>query len=243
MKNDIKLSLIVPVFNAEKFIVKNLIKLQNLVNEIEKNFEIIVINDGSNDSTIKRLKYFKKAKKIKIFNKRENLGKGAAIKLGLKKAFGEYLIFIDCDLPYLSSLPKIYFEIKNKYDIAIATREKNLQKRKFYNLNFFTRRVISTMLSKIINIFIVKDFPDTQAGLKGFKGKHKRKILTYRTNKFLFDVEILRNAKKNDLKLKKIYVRHYPSNYTEKNLTSSKFYFFVLRDLLFILILIFLRKI
>ena len=140
-------------------------------------------------------------------------------------------------------MPKIYFEIKNKYDIAIATREKNLQKRKFYNLNFFTRRVISTTLSKIINIFIVKDFPDTQAGLKGFKGEHKKKILTYRTNKFLFDVEILRNAKKNDLKLKKIYVRDHPSNYTEKNLTSSKFYFFVLRDLLFIIILIFLRKI
>lgn len=243
MKKNIKLSLIVPVFNAEKFIIKNLIKLQNLTNKIEKNYEIIVINDGSYDTTVKKLNYFKKAKKIKIFNKSENLGKGGAIKYGLKKALGKYLIFIDCDLPYLSALPNIYFNIKNKYDIAIATREKNLQKRKFYNLNFFARRLISTMLSKIINIFIVNDFPDTQAGLKGFKEKHKKKILTYKTNKFLFDTEILRNAKKIGLKIKKIYVKDYPNNYTSKYLTSGKFYLSVLKDLLLILTLIFLRKI
>ena len=51
MKSKFNLSIVVPVYNAEKFIIKNLIKLQKIIEKIEKNFEIIIVNDGSNDST------------------------------------------------------------------------------------------------------------------------------------------------------------------------------------------------
>ena len=49
MKSKFNLSIVVPVYNAEKFIIKNLIKLQKIIEKIEKNFEIIIVNDGSND--------------------------------------------------------------------------------------------------------------------------------------------------------------------------------------------------
>ena len=62
MKSNVNLSLLVPVYNAEKFIIKNLKKLQKTAEKIEKNFEIIIVNDGSNDSTYKKLKQFKKIK-------------------------------------------------------------------------------------------------------------------------------------------------------------------------------------
>ena len=142
----------------------------------------------------------------------------------------------------MASLPKIYIQLKNKHDLVIATREKNLNK-KYYNLNFFVRRVFSSVLSGIINIFIVNGFPDTQAGLKGFNFKYKNKILKYKTNKFLFDAEILRIVKKNNLKLKKIYVKDFPNYYTSENLLNIKFYFFVLIDLIYILTLILFKKI
>ena len=108
MKSNVNLSLLVPVYNAEKFIIKNLKKLQKTAEKIEKNFEIIIVNDGSNDSTYKKLKQFKKNKKLKIFDRPQNFGKGSAIKYGGRKANGKYLIFIDCDLPYLASLQNLY---------------------------------------------------------------------------------------------------------------------------------------
>ena len=52
MKSNVNLSLLVPVYNAEKFIIKNLKKLQKTAEKIEKNFEIIIVNDGSNDRYI-----------------------------------------------------------------------------------------------------------------------------------------------------------------------------------------------
>ena len=85
MKSKFNLSIVVPVYNAEKFIIKNLIKLQKIIEKIEKNFEIIIVNDGSNDSTYEILEQLKKNKKIKIFHKHQNLGKGSAIKFGGKK--------------------------------------------------------------------------------------------------------------------------------------------------------------
>ena len=60
MKSKFNLSIVVPVYNAEKFIIKNLIKLQKIIEKIEKNFEIIIVNDGSNDSTYEILEQLKK---------------------------------------------------------------------------------------------------------------------------------------------------------------------------------------
>ena len=65
------------------------------------------------------------------------------------------------------------------------------------------------MLSNFIGFltcqFIISEFPDTQAGLKGVRSTYRKKIFNYKTNGFLFDIEILNKAKKNNLKIKKFY--------------------------------------
>ena len=91
----IKVSVIVPVYNVEKYISKC---LESLVNQTLKEIEIIAVNDGSPDNSQKIIDKFQKkySKKIKSFIK-DNEGQGSARNLGLKYAKGEYISFVDSD--------------------------------------------------------------------------------------------------------------------------------------------------
>ena len=91
----IKVSVIVPVYNVEKYIDKC---LDSLVNQTLKDIEIIVVNDGSPDNSQKIIdKYVKKyPNKVKSFIK-ENGGQGSARNLGMEYAKGEYISFVDSD--------------------------------------------------------------------------------------------------------------------------------------------------
>lgn len=90
----VKYSFIVPVYNTEKYLERC---LDSLVNQTLKDFEIIVVNDGSTDDSKKIIsKYEKKYKNIKVINQK-NQGLSMARNNGVKEANGEYLIFIDSD--------------------------------------------------------------------------------------------------------------------------------------------------
>lgn len=90
----IKVSIIVPVYNVEKYIEKC---LDSLANQTLKEIEIIIVNDGSPDNSQKKIdKYVKKHKNMKSFIK-ENGGLSDARNYGIKKATGEYIAFVDSD--------------------------------------------------------------------------------------------------------------------------------------------------
>ena len=86
------ISIIVPIYNAEKYIEKC---LNSLVNQTKKELEFILVNDGSTDNTESIIKKYKD-KRIKYF-KNKNQGIGKTRNFGIKKATGEYLMFIDSD--------------------------------------------------------------------------------------------------------------------------------------------------
>ena len=88
------ISIIMPIYNSENFIKES---LNSLINQTFKNFEIICVNDGSTDNTLKILKEFKKKdKRIHIITQ-NNMGAGFARNIGMKKAKGDYLMFLDSD--------------------------------------------------------------------------------------------------------------------------------------------------
>ena len=93
IEND-KISIIIPIYNSEQFINKC---LDSTINQTYKNIEIICINDGSTDNSLKILKqYQKEDNRIKIIDKK-NQGVSAARNDGLKKVTGEYITFVDSD--------------------------------------------------------------------------------------------------------------------------------------------------
>ena len=83
----VKVSVIIPVYNGEKFIEKC---INSILNGTYQNFELIVINDGSKDNSLKVLKKFDKNKKIRIYSQK-NHGASYTRNIGLKKAIGKYV--------------------------------------------------------------------------------------------------------------------------------------------------------
>ena len=79
------LSIIIPIFNEEKRLIKSLNKIKKFIKN--KKIEVIFVNDGSGDLSKKIIQNFvKKNKKINIINLRKNVGKGGALKKGIKRA-------------------------------------------------------------------------------------------------------------------------------------------------------------
>ena len=88
------ISVIVPVYNQEKYLKSC---LESIINQTYSNLEIIVVNDGSTDSTLDILnEYASKDSRIIVLNK-ENGGVSAARNTGIRKSTGEYIAFVDSD--------------------------------------------------------------------------------------------------------------------------------------------------
>lgn len=113
----IKVSVIVPIYNVEKYLSKC---LDSIVNQTLRDIEIICINDGSTDNSLKILKeYSKRDNRIKIINK-DNAGLSAARNSGMEIASGKYIGFIDSDdWIDLDFFEKLY-NSATKYDADIA---------------------------------------------------------------------------------------------------------------------------
>ena len=90
---EIKVSVIIPVYNVEKYIKQC---LESVINQTLKDIEIIVVNDGTKDNSMKIVEEYLSDKRIKIINK-ENGGLSSARNAGMREAQGKYIYFIDSD--------------------------------------------------------------------------------------------------------------------------------------------------
>ena len=115
----IKISVIIPIYNTEKYIKEC---LNSIINQTLKEIEIICINDGSTDNSLKILEqYAQKDKRIIILNQ-ENSGSAIARNKAINIAKGEYLSFIDSDdYVDLSYLEKLYNATNNSINEVVAT--------------------------------------------------------------------------------------------------------------------------
>ena len=86
------ISIIVPIYNAEKYLNKC---IKSLINQTKKELEFILVNDGSTDSSEEIIKTYKD-KRIKYF-KNKNQGIGKTRNFGIEKATGKYIMFLDSD--------------------------------------------------------------------------------------------------------------------------------------------------
>ncbi len=100
IKANSKISIIIPVYNVEKYLEEC---LDSIINQIYENIEIICVNDCSTDNSEKILtSYAKKDNRIKVINQTKNEGAGIARNIALKIAKGEYIFYVDGD-DYISS--------------------------------------------------------------------------------------------------------------------------------------------
>ena len=121
MKDENKdlVSIILPCYNAEKYIEKC---IKSIIDQTYKNIELIIVDDGSTDNTLKILnKYKENNKKIKIIEK-ANTGVSDSRNVGIQAANGKYIMFIDADDFYEKDAVEILYDalIKNNVNVARA---------------------------------------------------------------------------------------------------------------------------
>ena len=157
MTSQLAISAIIPCYNAEAYI-KNCIN--SLLNQkFKKKFEIIIIDDASEDNTLKIIKKFK-VKNIKFFSLKKNSGPAAARNFGLKKAKGKYVFFFDVDDKISDEIFKNLYNVGSQNDCDMVFCDKKLiensinqRKNKYYysSNKFFNKSKITNELLKRFN--------------------------------------------------------------------------------------------
>ncbi len=153
----IKLSVIIPAFNEEETILQILEKvaIQN-INGVK--FEVIVIDDCSTDKTVSLLRSHPDLYTLLIENV-ANGGKGAAVKAGLKKATGDYILFQDADLEYDPSdyIKLLEPVLRFNADVVMGSR---LVASQITRVSYFWHRVGNKVLTFLFNILNNTTFTD-----------------------------------------------------------------------------------
>ena len=111
--SDLKVSIIVPVYNAEKYLKKC---LNSICCQTHENLEIILINDGSTDDSANICKQFQSKDKRIIYIEKENEGQGKARNTGLENMTGKYVSFVDSDDYIDINMIKILLAVAYEYN-------------------------------------------------------------------------------------------------------------------------------
>lgn len=214
-----KISVIFPVFNEEKRVLRNLIKTYSYLESLNIPYEIIVVDDGSKDGTVKIIKeLIEERKSIVFFSLKKNIGKGGAIRYGVKRSKGKYLFFSDIDLSVpISFIPKFTQALDQGYDIAIASRRKkgSIVMKKQHPL----RQTLGHVFTKLSTFIFDLEVTDVTCGFKAFSSKSAKTLFSQaKINRWAFDTEILYLAKKNGLRLRELPVHWSNQKGTKVNL-------------------------
>ena len=188
-----KISIVIPSLNSEKIITNSIYKIKKKLKKINQlNYELIIIDDGSTDDSLKLLKKMNK-KDIKILHNSKNLGKSSSLIKGIRIAKYQNIIIWDCDLPYYIYFEKLLKSLKSNDFVYVNRRSKDsLLKSKKLNFYQFCRHIISNIVCSLINYLILNSYlGDTQAGLKGFKKPKNFNNLKFTSKKFFLDAELM----------------------------------------------------
>jgi glycosyltransferase involved in cell wall biosynthesis len=186
--NDIVLSIIIPAYNAEHSIAIVIENISKLIENANISYEIISVNDGSSDETLTILQKLEDKFNLSYISYSQNKGKGYAIRAGVLRSRGQFVLYTDGDLDISTNFILKYLKYLESYDIAIASKKhpdskiQNAQSRTFLsNLFNFSVRALTNLSIK-----------DTQVGFKIGRGDIVRKIFNNMViDRFSFDVEFL----------------------------------------------------
>jgi len=211
LNKDIFLSAIIPAYNEENYIVNTLKVISAKLDEIDLPYEIIVVNDGSTDLTLKHVKGFWRQAHfpLQLIEHKKNRGKGAALKTGILKSEGKYIFYTDVDLSVsMEMLDKFLKKLEEGYDVVIGSRKiKGAFVKKHQP---YIREFLGKGYTYLSNLILNSNFSDFTCGLKAFRGKAARKLFSnLKVLNWSFDAEILYLTKKYKYKFCEVPVLWY----------------------------------
>ncbi len=212
-----KFSIVIPAYNESDKIINTLSNVVSFMDYFNPDYEVLVCNDGSVDSTASLVRDFSKEHpKIKLVDN-SHRGKGPTIWSGVMTAEGDFIYVADADLSApMSELKKMYVWISEQnYDLVIASREgigANRVGEPFY------RHLMGRIFNLLVQSVLLPGIKDSQCGFKLFKKDAAKqlfaKLKVYGPEALeikdaylgAFDVEVLYIAKKLGFRVKEVPV-------------------------------------
>jgi dolichyl-phosphate beta-glucosyltransferase len=205
------LSIIIPAFNEEQRLPVYLDKILAYLEQKTFPCEIIVVDDGSTDSTASMVERFAvKKPQVRLIRLPRNQGKGHAVKTGMLNAGGELKLFTDADgATPITEFERLSQAIEQGADVAVASRALNDD-----SITVQTklhRKLIGTIFNFIVRTLTVKGINDTQCGFKLFTREAADAVFPLQSiHDFGFDVEILYICQKTGFRILEV-----PVNWTD----------------------------
>lgn len=190
-----KLSLVIPTYRKQRDVLDQLERVYGYLSRKNPDFELIFVIDGSVDNTKDILeKYIKenRLKKVSVIGYKENMGKGYAVRYGMKRATGDVIGFIDADTDI--QIRTLGYALKAiKHDSVMAVVPSKFHKDSNVEMKF-GRKILSygLMYTNRFLLKLPKNVDDVGCGLKLFRKELIERILPFlKINNFAIDSEIL----------------------------------------------------
>ncbi len=213
-----KLTIIMPVYNEEKTVVKSLrrvlsLKLPNI------NIEVIVVNDGSTDKTASELRKIKD-RRVTIMSHGFNRGKGAAIITAIKKMTGNIAVVQDADLEYDPKDLGLLLSpiLEGKADVVFGSRFVGSAP---HRVMYFWHHVANMMITYICDAVTNLNLTDIETGYKAFTKEVARSI-KLKESRFGFDPEFTVKVAENNFRVFEVGISYAGRSYAEGKKISWK---------------------
>jgi glycosyltransferase involved in cell wall biosynthesis len=212
-----KLSIVVPTYNEERNIQVILHRLSTSSNIYNISREIIVVNDCSEDNTLREIEQFIESNPdmdIILLNHEINRGKGAALRTGIKHAVGDVVIIQDADLEYDPNEFDLLLKpfVNNVADVVYGSRFIGGNP---HRILFFWHSIGNKMLTMISNMFTNLNLTDMETCYKMFRRDIIQSI-DLKENRFGFEPEITAKiARLPNIRIYEVGISYYGRTYQE----------------------------
>jgi glycosyltransferase involved in cell wall biosynthesis len=210
-----------PVYNEEGFVMEAIKRVMaSDVGKISK--ELIVVNDGSTDTTIKKIENFhqrrtgkriRKGDVIKIINLKRNQGKGAAIRRALKEITGDVVVVQDADLEYDPKELLLLLRPISDGDADVVYGSRFMGDRP-HRVLLFWHMVSNNLLTLISNMFTNLNLTDMETGYKMFTAKVAKKIIL-KEDRFGMEPEFTAKVAKMGCRIFEVGISYHGRNYDQ----------------------------
>ena len=210
-------SVVIPAYNEERRLPQTLERVDAYFETQTYASEILVVDDGSNDQTVRVVELFAQEHPRVRLIKNDHRGKGFTVRTGMLSARGHIVLFSDADLSTpIEDIEKLLPWFERGYDIVIGSREGMGARREHEP---FYRHIMGRVFNFIVQVLTVRGIQDTQCGFKAFRqdvaqdifsrmrlyGDNAKKIRGGMVT--AFDVEVLFIGSKSGYRIKEVPVQ------------------------------------
>ncbi len=191
------LSLVIPAYNEEAYLRRSFKTVKEYLDDLRKDYEIVLVDDGSTDSTASIIKDIVRANpQSRSLASPKNRGKGNAVKRGILNAAGKYVIFTDADLAVpVRFIGTCLKKLEAGAPVVVASR--HLPESSFKVRESFLRRLLGEIFRRFSRLSLGLRVSDVTCGLKGLERKAARDIFSRsKIDRWGYDAEIIFLAQK-----------------------------------------------